>query len=374
LNVVVDTLKASDAAAAANGAQVQSERWMDRGPWLLLALLPLAALGFRRGWLMLLPLLLVARSNPAQANVWDDLWQRPDQQARAQLEAGKAKEAQALAASPELRGSAAYRAGDFAAASKDFESAATSAAETKDASGAEAQYNRGNALAKQNQYKEAIAAYDEALKRAPQMADAQANKQAIEEFLKQRQQDKQKQQQDSKDHQGDKQQKPGNDQPQDGEQGKDDKSGQQGKDGKEQKPSDGKDQDGKEQQSQDGKDASSDAKKEPDKSGNAAKDKPGDDKTQAKPPSQGSEAGKESKEQFQQSMDQALSKDDKEKQTEQKPQPVRLGAREGEQRSEQNEAVEQWLQRVPDDPGGLLRRKFQLEYQRRHGGAQENSQ
>jgi DNA sulfur modification protein DndC len=26
---------------------------------------------------------------------------------------------------------------------------------------------------------------------------------------------------------------------------------------------------------------------------------------------------------------------------------------------------EHWLRRVPDDPGGLLRRKFQLEYQRR---------
>ena len=29
------------------------------------------------------------------------------------------------------------------------------------------------------------------------------------------------------------------------------------------------------------------------------------------------------------------------------------------------QAMKQWLQRVPDDPGGLLRRKFQLEYQRR---------
>ena len=27
------------------------------------------------------------------------------------------------------------------------------------------------------------------------------------------------------------------------------------------------------------------------------------------------------------------------------------------------------LQRVPDDPGALLRRKFELEYQERHGGA-----
>jgi Ca-activated chloride channel family protein len=31
--------------------------------------------------------------------------------------------------------------------------------------------------------------------------------------------------------------------------------------------------------------------------------------------------------------------------------------------------IRQALQRVPDDPGALLRRKFELEYQERHGGA-----
>ena len=32
---------------------------------------------------------------------------------------------------------------------------------------------------------------------------------------------------------------------------------------------------------------------------------------------------------------------------------------------EKQQALEQWLERVPDDPGGLLRRKFAIEYQRR---------
>ena len=35
---------------------------------------------------------------------------------------------------------------------------------------------------------------------------------------------------------------------------------------------------------------------------------------------------------------------------------------------EQQQALQQWLQRIPDDPGGLLRRKFQLEYDRRQRG------
>ena len=31
---------------------------------------------------------------------------------------------------------------------------------------------------------------------------------------------------------------------------------------------------------------------------------------------------------------------------------------------EQEQAMEQWLRRIPDDPGGLLRRKFRHQYQR----------
>ena len=34
------------------------------------------------------------------------------------------------------------------------------------------------------------------------------------------------------------------------------------------------------------------------------------------------------------------------------------------QEQEQQQAMEQWLRRIPDDPGGLLRRKFRYQYQR----------
>jgi Ca-activated chloride channel family protein len=33
--------------------------------------------------------------------------------------------------------------------------------------------------------------------------------------------------------------------------------------------------------------------------------------------------------------------------------------------AERRQSVEQWLRRVPDDPGALLRRKFVLEHRRR---------
>ena len=37
-------------------------------------------------------------------------------------------------------------------------------------------------------------------------------------------------------------------------------------------------------------------------------------------------------------------------------------------------ATEQWLRKIPDDPGGLLRRKFLYQYQRQHRGRQEDEQ
>ena len=55
------------------------ERWKDAGPWLVLLLLPLALLGFRRGLLFILPLLLLPGllwPQAAKASWWDDAWQR----------------------------------------------------------------------------------------------------------------------------------------------------------------------------------------------------------------------------------------------------------------------------------------------------------
>ncbi|MBO7942833.1 tetratricopeptide repeat protein, partial [Streptomyces sp. S9] len=67
-----------------------------------------------------------------------------------------------------------YRAGQFERAAELYQRG----------QGADAQYNLGNALARQGRYPEAIAAYDRALKQTPGMADAIANKQAVEAAMK----------------------------------------------------------------------------------------------------------------------------------------------------------------------------------------------
>ena len=114
------------------------ERWKDAGPWLVLLLLPLALLGFRRGLLFILPLLLLPGllwPPAAKASWWDDTWQRKDQQAYQALQADDAEKAAALAVDPALSGQAWYRSEEHANAVEAW----------SQLDAADAHYNRGSA-------------------------------------------------------------------------------------------------------------------------------------------------------------------------------------------------------------------------------------
>ncbi len=333
-----------------------STRWRDRGPWLLLLLVPLAACAFRRGWLMAIAFAVFAQAPRAQAASFTDLWLRSDQQAAAALARGDAKTAASVARSPDWHGSASFRAGDYTSAASDY-------ANVTNADGA---YNEGNALAKLGRFDEALAAYDRALKQAPDMDDAKANKAAVEEWLKRQQKSKDKSAQNQKSKSGDSK---------DQKQSQRDKS-QQDQDQKEKSGDSKSDQD---QQNQD-QGSDSDQNADDKEKQSDAQQKSGDQKDKQQS-SQGTEgattepqselepsAGKPSNEQQQalsKAIDQSLasgakpSKDDK---------PA-AAVEEDDATQEKRQALEHLLQRVPDDPGGLLRRKFLLEHQRReqHG-------
>ncbi len=379
----LDALLAADPANIADqGAPnattetAQSARWRDRGPWFLLVLLPLALFGFRRGWLMVFAFALIAPMPRARAASLADLWQRPDQQAAAALAKGDAKQAQSVAHSPQWRGSAAYRAGDYAAAADDY-------AKTH---GADGDYNKGNALAKLGRYEDAIKAYDEALKAAPGMADAQANRKAVEDFLAQ-QKSRQKQSSpsdkkqpgsrgDSKDQQhksdqgsqGDKQDKDEQgkqDQQQDGQK---DQQGDQQQDA--QKDAASSSSDDTQKKTRDGaqKDAQKDQHDQQDSSPTA-----GNDRQDQTAPSRAQKPDAQQQDELSKSIDKALAEPSKPAADANKGDKPQHGvaAAKDEAAREKQQTLEHWLQRVPDDPGGLLRRKFQLEYQRRQQGAGE---
>lgn len=299
---------------ANDGRQV--DIWINQGYWLVLLLLPLAALAFRRGWLgAALVCLLLPQPQQAQAFGWNDLWQTPDQQGQQAMDDGQPDEAAKLFNDPQWKAAAAYRQRDYASAASQYANTPT----------VDGYYNYGNALAKQGKFEDAIAAYEKALQTDPQHADARHNL----DILKQAASRQQNQQQGSNPQQ---QQDSASQQQQDSQNQQQQQDGQQGQQGQQQQ------QDG--QQGQQG---------------------------QQQNPPEAEQYGKESKEK---EAEKQAEQQKQQGQDGKQQQPDKAGQQEGEQDSQQREqqqATEQWLRRIPDDPAGLWRRKFQYQYQQRGG-------
>ncbi|GGA23719.1 tetratricopeptide repeat protein [Dyella nitratireducens] len=359
-------LRPAQHASMAEGQE--ADAWQDRGPWLLLPLLLVAAMAFRRGWVLMLPLILLPMlPTTAKASGWRDWWQRPDQQAASALRQGDAAKAQRLAQDPAWRGAAAYRAGDYAAAAHALEQA----------NGVDAPYNLGNALARLGHYQDAINAYDRALRLDPRNEDAQANRKLVQEAMrKQQASSSSPQQQHSGGHGGQNNQNgqsgqsPGQQQQSQGQ--------QNGQSGQQQQGGDQRQND----QDQNGQHGQTDASQE-----NGAQNQSSAANSQqetdaqhpmnqslaqdaSKPvpaPASSSERAQAEKAQqgLQAQMDRALASARKKTGTS----PAHeLGAVDSDDPlSKLPNDIRRDLQRVPDDPGALLRRKFELEYRQRMG-------
>jgi Ca-activated chloride channel family protein len=162
----VGTRKASDDSLA-------TDQWREEGPWLALLLLPLGALAFRRGWVVVLAIAVLPFSQPAEASLWDDLWLNKDQQAQRELEAGNAADAAGLFENPEWRAVAEYEAGAYAQSAARF-------AEQDDTRNL---YNLGNALARQGEFESAIDAYEQVLEADPDNEDAAYNRDILKQMM-----------------------------------------------------------------------------------------------------------------------------------------------------------------------------------------------
>lgn len=314
-------------AEEVQGTDQETVVWQEVGPWLVVSMLPLAALAFRRGWLLLILLALIV-PYPSWALSWSDLWQRRDQQVDQALQQGDFERAATLATNPMQRGIAAYRQGHYDQAAVAF----------AQAPGARAHYNRGNALAHRNRFEEALAAYDAALAEDPDMQDARENRDLVEKLLRQQRQAQQKDSEKDGEQKNKSQQSPGQ------------HANQQVQGQAQSKPTQTKnDTQRTSAGSQTWKDHPQSSKTTQTPSSDSQTSPPDRSKKQTHRATTASQAENQTTEEQQ----------DPEQNTALTHTEDDLSYAEGQQ------MMEQWLRRIPDDPGGLLRQKFLRQYQYR---------
>jgi len=308
--------------------------WREEGPWLLLLVLPLLALVWRQGWLSVLVLALLLPPPPARAADWSALWSRPDQRAYRALQHGDARRAAGLFQDPAWKSVAQYRAGNYAAAAAGFAGKHNP----------RALYNAANALAHLGKLQAAAEDYRKVLQQQPDNQDARHNLKLVEDLLKRRQQKS-----------SPAQNKTG--------QGKQGKAANKSSSGS--RPQHGKQAGHNAQTSQAKQSAQSN------KSTNPAQPNQSQAKT-----AQQSDGKKSQARQTAQLQSQAAQSAGKRSQPHHsteavtaKDHPSGSISQASEQQKESAQALQQWLRRIPDDPGGLLRRKFLYLHQQRQQAA-----
>jgi Ca-activated chloride channel family protein len=313
---------------------LKADIWQEEGPWLLLLVLPIVALWPRKGWLLCVALYMLPFPQPAYASAenepWpidtENLWSRADQKAMKAFNSGDMNQAAELFTDDAWKAAAYYRAGDFDKSNKLLDSPASS----------NGYYNKGNALAKLGNYEDAIKAYEQALKIEPGNEDARYNRELVKKALE-KQQQQNSQQQDQAQDPSQQQQQENEQQEQSGQQQQDQQqSNQQQQDNQSAEQQQGDKQKEKEQEQDQLTDINeTDTEKKPEKEHDKQPDvQQAEEEQQDVDQQQQLEA---------QQQDEAFEQEDAET-------------------VENEQAMEQWLRRIPDDPGGLMRRKFIYQY------------
>ena len=283
---------------------VTTDQWKEFGPWLLLIVVPFGSLLFRKGWVFVFLLTIMPIDNSVYALDWNDLWKTRDQQAKEAMESGDYDKAIELFEDSEWLAAAHYKAGNYRQSANGY----------NNNSDIDHLYNHANSLAKIGQFEEAIENYEKVIAEEPNAEDALYNLNLLKDLLSENQSSEEN-----------------ND---DGQSSEEASTGEQS-------------------QQQNG-----DESEQSDNEGNS-KTGDSDDESDANPNQKLS--NEEDIEAIEKELERAA-----EENSNQEPQQEdnNESGIEGRMAQEQQQAMEQWLRRIPDDPGGLLRRKFRYQYQR----------
>ena len=304
----------------------QFDLWADQGYWLIFIIVIITAFSFRRGWLLSLALMLSLQPEQSYAGVWDDAWKTKDQQGQEAFIQDPAKAAE-LFENSNWKASSLYRAGEFQQAADNFEINPDASPEQQ----AISHFNKANALAQSGELEKAIEAYEKALDSNIKMDDAHFNKSLVEKLLEQQEQ--------SQDNEKDKDKDKDKDKEENSEDNKSDNSEPDNSESDNSESDDGESEQQEDSQQEDNQDS---------------KDKKGEEEKSEEKNSEKEKSDKEKDEQAESEQEPADAE-----------QQEKASASSDDLSEEEKQALEQWLNRIPDDPGGLLKRKFLYQYKQR---------
>lgn len=281
----------------------RSDEWLDLGGYLVWLLLPFMLLLFRKGLWALLPCCILLTPNESYAFEWRDLFLNDNQRAYQAFQNQEYAEAAQTFSNKDWRASSAFKQGDF-----------QTSLELWQGDTARDFYNRGNAYAQLGDIPAAINAYQAALARDPQYEDAQYNLDVLQQLQENAQQSSDNAQQNNND------------------------SSQQ-------------DQQAQQQPSGDGEDNAGDANQQTQEDASPAT-------------GEGSDNNDENKLAEQQLSEALSNQDETDRQDElnnaqQAPSDLNADSNASIPPEDQGDLIDmQWLERIQDDPSGLLKRKF----------------
>ena len=353
------------ALAGQQNAQKNIRIWQERFyiPAFLLALLLLPL--FRKGYVFPVVFFLMLSTTHAEAS-WLDWFLNNDQQGEKAYDQGDYKGAMEKFNAPYQHGVAAYKAGQYDQAAQSF----------KAASGTQAEYNLGNTQLQQSKPEDAIATYEDVLKKNPDDAHAKHNLELAKKMLEQQKQQQQQNPDQKKNDQQDKQQQSQNSQQQSGQKDQQQNSSQKdpsqaNKDQSQQQQENDRQQSG---QKQDAKDQQDQSGKEQDKQQAAQEQKSQEQKEQAQKDQ--AQNGQQQKEQEQKAETQAQKDAQVQQQKDQQQQNGKEAAGQESKptddqqqnaavdtrpRTQQDINADQWLGRIQNDPGSFLKNQFMIE-------------
>ncbi|TEW52575.1 vWA domain-containing protein [Psychromonas algicola] len=312
--------------------KTDNKQLIDDGYWLSFLLLPLFLLFFRKGvfYALVLAVTLPLTTSKVEASIWKN----DQQNAYQAFQQGQYQEAIEHFETPEWKGAALFKDKQY----KQAEAVYTDQYNA-DPNNKQALYNLGNSQAMQQNYQQALDSFNKALAIDPDFKEAQANKKAVEDLLKQ--QEQQQQQQNNKDQQSSDQQQ--NDDQQSSE--------------KEQNDQQSNEQQASEQQQ-------SDQQQNQQQSSDQDEGDHQQDEQQSQQQNQPSNAKQQKQQDAEQQKQQAAAEENNQ-QNEQEQQAASQAINTEEQANQEYEDLPTWLKNMPDDPSLLLRNKMRLEYQKR---------